>query len=108
MRRLPLTLGSRRINFFSSARNGLGNQILPMGCTIHLAKELNYRPVVFWLRSGIRDGAKFGDLFDTANLPFELVEGIEAKAMRVAIDGRLLGSNFLEKRFSGYCVVRIE
>ena len=74
MRRLPFTLGSRRINLFHP-NAGLGNRLIPMGCAIHLAAELNHRPVVFWVPDRSGGGASFGDLFETANLPFELMEG---------------------------------
>ena len=96
MRRLPFTLGDRSINYFSSAV-GVSNHVISIGCALHLAKELSYRPVVFWLRHEVLGRANLGDLFDTTDLPFELVEGIEAKAMRAAMGGHLPGANFLDK-----------
>ena len=97
MRRLPFTLGDRRINFFSGSV-GLGNRLIPMGCTLHWAAELNYRPVVFWIPDRFVGGASFGDLFETANLPFELVEGLEARITRfVLAKGSRLNLNPLER-----------
>ena len=97
MRRLPFTLGSRRLNFFKPAA-GLGNCLIPMGNVLHLAAELNYRPVVFWISDSSAGGASFGDLFETANLPFELVEGLEASITRsVLTKGSRLNLNPLER-----------
>ena len=83
MRRLPFIFGSRRIVNFS--KESLGNRIIPIGCTVYLARELNYRPVIFWVPLS---GASFGDLFETANLPFDLVEGIEARVTYEAVRKR--------------------
>ena len=96
MRRLPFTLGNRRINFFSGSA-GLGNRLIPMGCTLHLAAELNYAPVIFWIPDIAVGGASFGDLFETANLPFELVEGYEGRMMREILGGVTMGRNPLRK-----------
>ena len=86
MRRLPFTLGDRSINFFNP-NAGLGNCLIPLGNVLHLAAELNYRPVVFWIPDRSVGGASFGDLFETANLPFELVEGFEAEMTQLALTG---------------------
>ena len=97
MRRLPFTLGSRRINLFHP-NAGLGNRLIPMGCALHLGAELNHRPVIFWVPGKSVGGASFGDLFETANLPFELVEGIEASIVRsVLTKGSSLNLNPLER-----------
>ena len=97
MRRLPFTLRDRSINLFNP-NAGLGNRLIPMGCILHLATELNYRPVIFWVQEGVVGGAGFGDLFETANLPFELVEGREASMMRHVLDnGFYLNLNPLER-----------
>ena len=97
MRRLPFTLGNRRINFFNPSA-GLGNCLIPMGCVLHLAAELNYRPVFFWLSYPDIGRADFGDLFETANLPFELVEGFEAEMTQLALTGFPFPSPNLLKR----------
>ena len=55
----------------------LGTGIIPMGCVQRLAVELNYRPVIFWTRDIETGKVRFADLFDTTNLPFELVENCE-------------------------------
>ena len=69
-----------------------------MGNVLHLAAELNYRPVVFWISDRSAGGASFGDLFETANLPFELVEGLEASITRsVLTKGSRLNLNPLER-----------
>ena len=81
MRRLPFTLRDRSINIFNP-NAGLGNCLIPMGCALNLAAELNYRPVVFWIPNRNLGRANFGDLFETANLPFELVESLETIIMR--------------------------
>ena len=83
MRRLPFILGSRRIVNFGEG--GLCNRIIPIGCVVYLARELNYRPVVFGRPLG---GGDFGDLFETANLPFDLVEGIETRVTEDALKKR--------------------
>ena len=97
MKRVPFTSGANRASFFTP-NAGLGNRLLPMGNVLHLAKELNYRPVVFWVQDGVVGGAGFGDLFETANLPFELVEGREANIMRhILKNGSGLNLNPLER-----------
>ena len=98
MRRLPFTLGDRSINSFSSPA-GISNRVIPIGCVLHLAAELNYRPVIFWVRDEIVGKAGFGDLFETADLPFELVESVEAKVTRAVIDGYLMSANYFEIMF---------
>ena len=98
MRRLPFILGSQRICSFSLG--GLCNRIVSIGCVVYLARELNYRPVVFWDR-GInkRNMVSFGNLFETAELPFELVEGFEARVTNATIVGRYRKLNLFEKVF---------
>ena len=97
MRRFPFTFKGQSINFFNP-NAGLGNRLIPMGCILHLATELNYRPVIFWVQEGVVGGAGFGDLFEAANLPFELVEGREASIMRHILDnGFYLNFNSLER-----------
>ena len=86
MGRLPFVLGSRTINYFSPDV-GLTNFVVPMGCVVYLARELNYRPVVFWANGAMAGYVNFSDLFETAELPFELVEGFEAKVTRAVING---------------------
>ena len=64
---------------------GLGNRIIPMGCALNLASELNYRPIMFWTAVPELGGARFEDLFDATDLPFELVEGREANIPKAII-----------------------
>ena len=91
MRRLPFILGNRRINFLNGGMvgSGLGARLIPMGCTLRLAAELNPRPrpVIVWVPDGAVSGASFGDLFETANLPFELMEGFEGRIMKYLLGG---------------------
>ena len=65
---------------------------------MHLARELNYRPVVFWDRQAITAKVNFESLFETAELPFELVEGFEAKVTIASMDDykgvKLVGKMF--------------
>ena len=56
-----------------------------MGNVLSLASELNCRPVMFWTVSPVLGGASFGDLFDTTDLPFELVEGCKASILNTII-----------------------
>ena len=86
MRRLPFTLGDRRIGFFNS-NAGLSNNLIPLGCVLYLAAELNYRPVLFWRPHRALGEVNFGDLFETANLPFELVRGFELEMLNYALAG---------------------
>ena len=58
-----------------------------MGCTLGLASELNYKPVMFWEPDKEVGRANFGDLFESTNLPFELVEGREARIMGASLFG---------------------
>ena len=84
MYRIPFTVRKQSISFAAS-RNGLGNRVIPMGCILGMATELNYRPVIFWESAQVVGGAKFNDLFDDTNLPFELVTGYEAQIMGVTL-----------------------
>ena len=61
---------------------GLGNRLISIGCVSILAAELNYNLKVFWGSGKVVGDASFGDLFESTNLPFELVEGREALIMR--------------------------
>ena len=70
---------------YVTAPNGLGNRIIPMGNVLSLASELGYRPRVFWTAAPKLGGASFGDLFDTTDLPFELVEGCKASILGIPI-----------------------
>ena len=58
---------------------------MPAGCALSLAKELNYRLVMVWPKSPETGCVRFDDLFDTANLPFEIVDGYEAQILRRVI-----------------------
>ena len=84
MYRIPFIVRKRSISS-PLLRSGLGNRVIPIGCTLNLAAELNYRPVIFWEYAETVGGAKFKDLFDDTNLPFELVEGYEARVMAVTL-----------------------
>ena len=84
MYRIPFIVRKRSISFAAS-RNGLGNRVIPMGCILAMATELNYRPVIFWENAEVVGGAQFKDLFDDTNLPFELVTGYEARVMGVTL-----------------------
>ena len=96
MRRFRFKSRDQKVSLFC-VKNGLSNRLIPMGCALSLASELNYRPVVFWPYDGAISGASFGDLFETTNLPFELVEGFEAEIMRAALKGFVQGTSPLEK-----------
>ena len=91
---MPRCEKSVRINNMLSPRDrsvsfvtwpyGVGNRVIPIGCTLSLADELGYPAVVFWSRGKDTDtgGARFADLFDSDNLPFKLIDGgYEAWAM---------------------------
>ena len=84
MARIPFVVRKRSISFTAS-RNGVGNRIIPIGCMLAMATELNYRPVVFWECADVIGQAKFKDLFDDTNLPFELVEGYEARIIGTSL-----------------------
>ena len=103
MRRFPFTLGAKRVNFFNHSA-GLGNCLIPLGCALYLAAELNYRPVVFWIPDKAIGGASFGDLFETANLPFELVESPEARMTRAVLNGFRL--NISPRQRMGFRLLR--
>ena len=85
MVRVPFTVGGQSVSFVTDFYGGIGNRITPMGCILSLAAELNYRPIVFWIANEVVGGANFGDLFETTNLPFELVGGYEARIMSCAL-----------------------
>ena len=84
MNRIPFTTRKQSISIVAND-NGLGNCVIPMGCILGMATELNYRSVVFWGSSKAMGYAKFTDLFDGTNLPFELVEGYEGQIMKATI-----------------------
>ena len=84
MSRLPLTFDSPSISC-STKPVGFANRLLSMSCVLSMAKELNYKPVMVWRSDGIVGGVRFGDLFDTTDLPFKLVEGYQAQITRFAI-----------------------
>ena len=84
MIRSPLIVRDQSLNFVVS-KYGVGNRIMPVGCALGLAKELNYRLVMFWPQSHETGNARFDDLFDTTNLPFEIVEGYEARVANAVI-----------------------
>ena len=85
MVRVPFIVGGQSVSLITDHFGGIGNRIIPMGCILSLAAELNYRPIVFWPASKVVGGATFGDLFESTNLPFELREGYEAQIMSVAL-----------------------
>ena len=85
MVRVPFTVGGQSVSLVTDFYGGIGNRITPMGCILSLAAELNYRPIVFWIANEVVGGANFGDLFETTNLPFELVGGYEARIMSCAL-----------------------
>ena len=87
MARIPFTAGKQSVSFITDFQGGIGNRIIPMGCVLRLAAEMNYRPRVLWTASEVVGGATFGDLFETTNLPFELVGGYEARIMSFALCG---------------------
>ena len=82
--RVPFTVRKRSISF-TTDRLGLGNRLIPMGCVLSLAAELNYDPIMFWTADEIIGGANFGDLFESSDLPFKLIEGREARIMRAIL-----------------------
>ena len=88
MARVPFIVRDQSLNFVAPGW-GMGNRIIPVGCVLNLATELNYRPVVFWPQDEAIGQTRFEDLFESTNLPFELVEGFEAKVMRAVLFGNL-------------------
>ena len=87
MVRVPFKVAGQSVNLVTDFQGGIGNRIIPMGCVLRLAAELNYHPVVFWPATKTVGGAVFGDLFESTNLPFELVGGYEARIMSFALCG---------------------
>ena len=85
MVRVPFKVAGQSVNLVTDFRGGIGARLIPTGCVLGLAAELNYRPVVFWPATKTVGGAVFGDLFESTNLPFELVGGYEAKIMSFAL-----------------------
>ena len=85
MVRVPFKVAGQSVNLVSDLRGGIGNRLIAIGCVPRLAAELNYRPIVFWPATKVVGGAVFGDLFESTNLPFELVGGYEAKIMSFAL-----------------------
>ena len=83
--RVPFIVGGQSVSLVTDHFGGIGNRIIPMGCILSLAAELNYSPIVFWPASKVVGGATFGDLFESTNLPFELVGGCEAQIMSIAL-----------------------
>ena len=83
MIRTPLIVRDQSLNFVAS-KWGMGNRIVPAGCALSLAKELNYHLVMFWPKSSETGNARFDDLFDTEDLPFEIVDGRKARVIRAA------------------------
>ena len=88
MARVPFIVRDQSLNFVVQEW-GMGNRIIPMGCALSLASEFNYRPVMFWASNEAIGGASFGDLFESTNLPFELVKGRETRIMRAILFGNL-------------------
>ena len=84
MVRIPFIAGGRSVSFVTP-HVGLGNRLIPIGCILTLAAELNYSPRMFWAPDNVVGRATFGDLFESTNLPFELVEGREARTMRAIL-----------------------
>ena len=99
MRRIPFIVGGRSVSFATS-NHGLGNRFLYMGCGLSLATEMNYSPIMFWVPDNEVGRVNFGDLFESTNLPFELVEGLEAQIMRVILFRRRRAYPSLLKRLS--------
>ena len=89
MVRLPFIVGGRSVSFATARGVGLGNRLIPIGCILSIAAELNYSPRIFWVPDKVVGGATFGDLFESTNLPFELVEGREARTMGAILFGNL-------------------
>ena len=85
MARIPFIVGGQSVSCITDSFGGIGNRIIPMGCILSLATELNYSPIVFWPASKAVGGATFGDLFESTNLPFELKGGYEAQIMSDAL-----------------------
>ena len=78
MGKFPFIVDDQSLNLVTGDQSGLGNRIIPMGCLMGLAEELNYRPAMFWIADPVIGRARFADLFSTSNLPFKLVEGYQA------------------------------
>ena len=78
MGKFPFIVDDQSLNLVTGDQSGLGNRIIPMGCLMGLAEELNYRPAMFWIADPVIGRVRFADLFSTSNLPFKLVEGYQA------------------------------
>ena len=85
MAKIPFIVRPRSVSLVTDDFGGIGNRVIPMGCVLSLAAELNYRPVIFWMQAPQTGWARFSDLFDATNLPFDLREGYEAQFMGKAI-----------------------
>ena len=85
MGRMPFIFPRQKTVSCFVGRLGLGNRILPIGCALNLAKESDYRLVVYWQADKTVGKTRFDDLFETTALPFELVEGYEPLMMEKAI-----------------------
>ena len=59
-----------------------------------------------WRSDGIVGGARFGDLFDTADLPFKLMEGYQARITRFAIRVQEKGSS-TPQRILGSLILKL-
>ena len=82
---MPFIFPRRKTVSCFAGRWGLSNRILAMGCALSLAAELDYRLVVYWDADSMVGKTSFNDLFETTALPFELVEGYEARVMVSAV-----------------------
>ena len=78
MGKFPFIVDNQSLNLVTGDQAGLGNRIIPMGCLLCLASELNYQSAMFWIADPVIGRARFADLFSTSNLPFKLVEGCQA------------------------------
>ena len=85
MGKIPFTVNRRSVSFVTDHYGGIGNRVIPIGCVLSLANELNYRPVIFWMQAPQSGWVRFDDLFDITNLPFELREGYESQIIGKAL-----------------------
>ena len=83
MGRFPFIFGKRSIGYVTYPY-GLANRALSIGSTLSLAAEFNCSPTVFWVADKEVGKLRFGEMFDTTNLPFKYVDGYKSRAIRFA------------------------
>ena len=83
MGRFPFIFGKRSIEYITYPF-GLANRALSIGSTLSLAAEVNYSPKIIWVADNEVGKLRFGEMFDTTDLPFKYVDGYKAWVIRFA------------------------